>query len=215
MSVLSAFVDYTFQITDYFWVQQPNLPETSIHQDVTQSSIISTDQVAQMMLVMPASMILQFNAIRLRGESAVEHVSQIECHLQNPGRLLVGKCTGRTKSDIDEQPGIICVYTGVPEDYKYCNRGNNPIALRTGSVIFSVFPIHKVYAAQRQDMHQIMDVETGSADTSQDTQLGIMEIKAGMNLLDVAIGSSTLGRMIGAFEIWEMQDMEESDSAEE
>jgi hypothetical protein len=213
MSILSAFVDYTFHITDSFWLGQPILSDTSIHDIVAQSKIISTDLLAQVMLIMPAGMVLHFNVICPYGESAVEHVSHITSHLQNPGRLLVGKCTGRTKSDIYEQPEIICVYSGVPEELKYCNCGSDPIALRTGSVIFSLSPVHKVYAAQRQDTHSNIDVETNPMEeASQDTQLGILEIKSGMNLLDVKIGSSTLGRMIGAFEIWEMQDMEESDS---
>jgi hypothetical protein len=215
VSILSAFVDYTFHITDHFWLEQPILSETSIHKVVTQSNIISTDLLAHMMLIMPASMVLQFNVICLHGESAAQRVSHITSHLHNPGRLLVGKCASRTGSDIVEQADIICVYTGVPEEHKYCNGGFDPIALRTGSVIFSLSPVHKVYAAQRQDNRRDIDGEIDLMEASQDAQLGILEIKAGMNLLDVELGSSTLERMIGAFEIWEMQDMEDSDSGME
>lgn len=215
MGLLSAFIDYTFQITDFFWLEHAISPETSVHQVVSQSNIISTDQLGQMMLIMPAGMVLRLKAICLHGEFGAIHVSHITSHLQNPGRLLVGRCVGRTRSGTDEQPEIICVHTGVPEEYNYRRWAHDPIALRTGPVIFSLSPTQKVYAAQRQDTLPNTDDEIDPMDALQDVQLGIAEIKDGVNLLDVEIGSSTLGRMIGAFEIWEIQDMEDSDSGME
>lgn len=53
-------------------------------------------------------------------------------------------------------------------------------------------------------MHPNIDVEINPMEASQDVQLGIVEVQDGANLLDVEIGSSTLGRMIAGFEIWEM-----------
>jgi hypothetical protein len=144
-------------------------------------------------------LVLHFNTIIYRGESVAEHASQIAGHLQTPGRLLVGRCLdGASAHDLQ----IICAYTGFPDMYDgyLCS----PVALRSGSMVFSLTPTHKMYAAQKQKLRLNIGVKADPNEVSQDAQSGIMEIPEGQSLLEVEIRSMSLERLIGAFEIWSM-----------
>jgi hypothetical protein len=124
-----------------------------------------------------------------------ENANQITSHLQAPGRLLVGQCS-------NDASRMICAYTGVPDRY----RGyiHDPVASRTGSVVFSLAPTHKVFAAQKQEVRLNISVEVDPDEVSQDEELGIRDIQDRSGLLEVEIGDSTLERAIREFEIWTM-----------
>lgn len=81
---------------------------------------------------------------------------------------------------------------------------SSPVAPRTGSMVFSLTPTHKMYAAQKQEIHLNIDVKLDPNEVSQHAQSGIMEIPDGKSLLEVEIESMSLERMIGAFELWKM-----------
>jgi hypothetical protein len=71
-------------------------------------------------------------------------------------------------------------------------------------MVFSLTPTHKMYAAQKQEIHLNINVKLDPNEASQDTQSGIMEIPDGKSLLEVEIESMLPEHMIGAFELWTM-----------
>jgi hypothetical protein len=166
---------------------------------VSQSNIISADQLSQLLLVIPVGLVLHFNNIIYRGETVAEHASQIASHLQTPGRLLIGRCLDGASA---HDPQIICAYTGFPDTYD--GYLSSPVAPRSGSMVFSLAPTHEMYAAQKQEIQFNIGVKADPNEVSQDAQAGIMEIPDGKCLLEVEIGSLSLERLIGAFELWTM-----------
>jgi len=149
--------------------------------------------------MIPVGLLLHFNNIVHRGESVAEHASEIASHLQTPGRLLIGRCLEGAGA---HDPQIMYAYIGFLDMYDSYHP--SPPTPRTGSMVFSLTPTHKMYAAQKQEIHLNMEVKLDPNEVSQDTKSGIMEIPDGKNLLEVEIESMSLGRMIGAFELWMM-----------
>ncbi|KAH4236902.1 hypothetical protein HBH69_094720 [Parastagonospora nodorum] len=201
IAILSAFIERSFQITNFFWLQAETLPKSlnEFRGIVSQSNIISADQLSQLLLVIPVGLVLHFNNITYRGEFVAEHASQIASHLQTPGRLLIGRCLDGASA---HDPQIICAYTGFPDMYD--GYLSSTVAPRSGSMVFSLTPTHEMYAAEKQEIQLNIGVKADPNEVSQDEQAGIMEIPDGKCLLEVEIGSLSLERLIGAFELWTM-----------
>jgi hypothetical protein len=150
-----------------------------IHEVVQQSKILSTDELAQLLLILPSGLTLQFKGIQLQEVNANDHANEVESMLQAPGRLLVSRYSNRAAS-IGSQ--IICLYTGVPEALRIHLLDRR--ALPDGLVGFSLSPVHSVF--EKTYMHLAMHITGG---------------RGFYNMMAKSFG---VGGEIEAFEIWTM-----------